>query len=71
MPQIRLVLEDDQGNPLPNTEQVYPLEGECNTLNQIEASIETFRKKALPPLEKELLAQAQQRYLTEAKKNRP
>ena len=68
MPRVRLVLEDDNGNPLPDTEQVYILEGECDTLNQIEAAVETFKRCALPPLEQELLNQAQTRYLTQEKK---
>lgn len=68
MPRVRLVLEDDNGNPLPDTEQVYVLEGDCDTLNQIEAAVETFKKRALPPLEQVLLHQAQARYLTQEKK---
>lgn len=71
MPRVRLVLEDDNGNPLPGTEQVYLLEGNCDTLNQIEAAVETFKKRALPPLEKALLTQAQERFLTQEKKTVP
>lgn len=68
MPRVRLVLEDDNGNPVPDTEQVYVLEGGCDTLNQIEAAVATFKKCALPPLEQALLHQAQARYLTQEKK---
>jgi len=68
MPRVRLVLEDDNGNPVPDTEQVYVLEGGCDTLNQIEAAVETFKKCALPSLEQALLHQAQARYLTQEKK---
>lgn len=68
MPRVRLVLEDDNGNLLPNTEQVYVLEGDCDTLNQIEAAVETFKKRALPPLEQALLTQAQERFVTQEKK---
>ncbi len=68
MPRVRLVLEDDNGNPLADTEQVYILEGDCDTLNHIEGAVETFKKRALPPLEKALLTQAQERYITQEKK---
>jgi hypothetical protein len=71
MPRVRLVLEDDNGNPLPNTEQVYVLEGDCDTINQIETAVETFKKSALPPLEQTLLIQAQERFVTDAKKKAP
>ena len=69
MPRVRLILEDDNGNPMPHTEQVYVLEGECDTINQIEAAVETFKKNALPPLEQALLTQAQERFVTEEKKS--
>ena len=68
MPRVRLVIEDDNGTPLPETEQVYILEGNCDTLNQIEAAVETFKKHALPPVEQVLLNQAQARYITQEKK---
>ena len=68
MPRVRLVLEDDNGNPLPHTEQVYVLEGDCDTLNQIEAAVETFKRHALAPLEQALLSQAQERFVKEQKK---
>ena len=68
MPRVRLILEDDNGNPLPDTEQVYVLEGNCDTINQIETADETFKKSALPPLEQALLTQAQERFVTDAKK---
>jgi hypothetical protein len=71
MPRVRLVLEDDNGNPVPNTEQVYLLEGGCDTINQIETAVETFKKRALPPLEQALLTQAQERFVTEEKKSEP
>jgi hypothetical protein len=71
MPRVRLVLEDDNGNPVPNTEQVYLLEGDCDTINQIETAVETFKKRALPPLEQALLTQAQERFVTEEKKSEP
>src|SRR5579862_2415366 len=48
MPRVRLDLEDDNGNPMPNTEQIYLLEGDCDTINQIESAVETFKQRALP-----------------------
>lgn len=71
MPRVRIVVEDDNGNPLPETEQVYSLENTCETLNQIEAAVETFRKQALPTLEQWLLTQAQERFVTQEKKTAP
>ena len=69
MPRIRLILEDDKGMPLPDTtEQVYVLPGSCDTLNRIEAAVETFKQAALPQLEHTLLAQAQQQFVGEEKK---
>jgi hypothetical protein len=68
MPRVRVILEDDNGTPLPDTEQVYVLEGECDTLNHIEAAVETFKRRALAPLEQALLTQAQERFVTEEKK---
>jgi hypothetical protein len=68
MPRVRLILEDDNGNPVPNTEQVYLLEGDCDTLNQIESAVETFKQSALPPLEQALLTQAQERFVSAEKK---
>jgi hypothetical protein len=72
MPRIRLILEDDNGQALPDTtEQVYSLEGTCDTLNQIEQAVETFKNTALPQMEQTLLAQAQQRFVAEQKKKWP
>ena len=71
MPRVRLVLEDDNGNPIADTEQVYLLEGDCDTINQIEAAVETFKRRALPPLEQALLTKAQERAVTKLKKTKP
>jgi hypothetical protein len=71
MPRVRLVLEDDNGNPIADTEQVYVLEGDCETINQIERAVETFKQSALPPLEQSLLTQAQERAVTTLKKTEP
>ena len=72
MPRIRLILEDDNGNPLPDTDaRVYALEGDCDTLNQIEEAVEKFKNTALPQVEHTLLEAAQQRFTTQEKKRVP
>ena len=69
MPRIRLILEDDNGLPLTEAaQQVYALENDCDTLNQIEAAVETFKNTALPQVEQTLLTQAQQRFANAKKK---
>lgn len=68
MPRVRLILEDENGNPLPGTEQIYVLEGACDTLNRIEAAVETFKNSALPSLEQALLTHAQEQFVGEQKK---
>ena len=70
---VRLILEDAAGNPLSlvppeQAQQVYALEGDCQTLNQIEAAVERFRQRALPDLEQTLLGCAQEEYLAQEKK---
>ena len=69
MPRIRVVLEDDNGDPIGKTpEKVYVLKGPCDDLDQIECSVEQFKRHMLPDVERGLLEQAQQRAV-EAKKN--
>jgi len=72
MPRIRLVIEDDNGNLLPeNAQQVYLLEGDCDTLNQIEDAVEKFKNQALPQLEQTLLTNSQQRFVSAGEKAEP
>ena len=71
MPRVRVILEDDNGNQIAHTEHVYVLEGDCDTINQIEAAVETFKRSALPPLEQALLTQAQERFVSAQKKTQP
>ena len=66
MPNIRLILEDDLGN---QTERTFALTGEQDTLDGIDEAVEQFKKVALPHLEQQLLSQAQERALTQEKKN--
>ena len=65
MPKIRLILEDDQGN---QTEKTFELNGDLDHLDGIDEAVEEFKNQALPQVEKELLAQAEQRALQEEKK---
>jgi hypothetical protein len=65
MPHIRLILQDDEGNPIPGAaeERIYQLQGELETLDQIEQATEKFKTEALPEIEHSLLARAQQRFV--------
>ena len=64
MPHIRLVLADDEGFPIPGAEElIYQLEGELETLDQIERAAEKFKREALPEIEHSLLNRAQQRFV--------
>ncbi|MCA1838218.1 MAG: hypothetical protein LC674_05525 [Actinobacteria bacterium] len=67
MPRIRLILEDDQANPIPaaQAERIYELEGGCENLDEIERAVEGFKRRALPELEHSLLARAQERFVTD------
>ena len=64
-----MILEDDNGSPLPESvAQVYVLENECATLNQIDEAVEQFKNIALPHIEQTLLSQSQQRFTAQEKK---
>ncbi len=65
MPEIHLTVIDDCGN---HTQQVYRLEAELNTLDQIEQAVEKFKQQALPDVEKVLLTQAQEQFVEQEKK---
>ena len=65
MPKIQLILDDDQGN---QTEKTFQLNGDLDHLDGIDEAVEEFKNQALPQVEKELLAQAEQRALQEEKK---
>ena len=73
MPRIRIILEDDQGNPIEPTRRTYRLEGDCDTLDEIERAVEGFKQQALPEVERSLLSEAQKRFVASArgKKARP
>lgn len=71
MPRIRIILEDDQGNPLPDARRTYRLEGDLDTLDGIEQAVETFKERALPEVERSLLTEAQRRFVADARGERP
>ena len=73
MPRIRLILEDDEGNPIPAAEQrIYQLQGECENLDEIERAVEGFKRQALPEVEHSLLTRAQERFVaTRGEKSHP
>ncbi len=64
MPRIRLILQDDEGNPLPDAaRRTYRLAGDLDTLDGIERAVETFEERTLPEVERSLLAEAQKRFV--------
>ncbi len=68
MPRIHIILEDDQGNPLPDAaRRTYRLEGDLDTLDGIEQAVETFKERALPEVERSLLTEAQRRFVAKAR----
>lgn len=70
MPRIRIIVEDDDGQPLGSSvEQVYTLDSACQNLDQIESSVEMFRMAALPNLEAQLLHAAQHEQVEQEKKD--
>lgn len=68
MPRIRLILEDDEGNPLPDARRTYRLEGDLETIDGIERAVEDFKKRALPEVERSLLTEAQKRFVARGEK---
>jgi hypothetical protein len=69
MARIRIILEDDHGQPLTTeAEQLYALSGPCDTLDAIETAVEVWRKKALPDIEKTLLTKAQEDAIAKKKR---
>lgn len=68
MAKIKVILEDDNGNPV-GGEREYHLElREEATLDEIEEAIEKFRIKIMPELEKELLNESQKRVVKKKSK---
>ena len=65
MPKIRLIVQDDAGN---KTEKTFTLAGDLDTLDGIDEAVEQFKNAALPQIEQNLLARAQERALEQEKK---
>lgn len=65
MPEITLILKDDNGNQM---EKTYELHGDLDHLDGIDEAVEEFKNQALPQVEQELLVQAQERALAQEKK---
>lgn len=70
MPRIRVVIEDDQGQPVTaDADRLYLLSNACATLDSIDDAVEEWRKIALPDIEKALRENAQHAAI--AKKKTP
>ncbi len=68
MPRIHIILEDDEGNPLPDAaRRTYRLEGDLDTLDGIERAVEGFKQRALPEIERSLLSEAQKGFVASAR----
>jgi hypothetical protein len=65
MPKIRLIVEDNDGN---QTEKSFELRGDLDHLDGIDEAVEQFKNRALPQIEQQLLANAQERAVQEEKK---
>ena len=68
MPKIRIILE---GNDGPIMDKSYCLPADLDHLDKIDEAVEEFKNEALPEIEKELLAQAQEQITSELKKTVP
>lgn len=66
MIRIKVVIEDEQGNILRQSE-AQTLELGQQTLDEIEGAVESWRQQALPEIEAELLHQAQQEFTQDKK----
>ncbi len=69
MAKIKLMLCDDEGNPIEGVKaKDYALEVGNETLDEIEAAVEDFKLLPLPELESDLLNVAQERLTQQVKK---
>jgi hypothetical protein len=63
-----MMLEGDDGQPFSGAaEQLFEL-GHCETLSEIESSVEQFKRLALPEMERQLAQAAQERQIARQKK---
>jgi hypothetical protein len=65
MPEITLILKDDDAN---QSQKTFTLPGNLDDLDGIDEAVEQFKNQALPQIEQELLAQAQERAALREKK---
>lgn len=65
MPTIRVIVEDEDGQPI---EKIFTLPSSLNTLDAIDEAVEQFKNQALPQVEQQLLHNAQERLITQEKK---
>ena len=65
MPEITLILKDDDGNQI---EKAFTLAGDLDSLDGIDEAVEQFKNQALPQIEQELLTGLQERALQKEKK---
>ena len=69
MTRIRIILEDEEGHQIAGTEpRSYELGKTLENLHDIEGALDHFRRKVLPDLTQELLAQGQAAALQDPKK---
>ena len=68
MPEITLILKDDNGNQM---QQTFALAGDLDSLDGIDEAVEQFKNQALPRIEQELLEGAQERTIQKEKKTLP
>ena len=68
MPEITLILKDDDGN---QTKKTFALAGDLDSLDGIDEAVEQFKNQALPQIEQQLLSGAQERAVREEKKTVP
>ncbi len=66
MVRIRVVIEDEQGNILRQSEAQTLALGQ-QSLHEIEGAVESWRQQVLPEIEAELLQQAQQEFTQDKK----
>ena len=68
MPEITLILKDDDRN---QSQKTFQLQGNLDELDGIDEAVEQFKSQALPQVEQQLLAQAQERAILQEKKTVP
>jgi hypothetical protein len=69
MATIEVIIRDDEGNIVSkNGPKKYRLNLSKSTLAEIEGAVDSFKNKALPEIEEELLSAAQARFVEEQKK---